>query len=255
MRIRSSLLLLVSLALALASCADSSSTLTDGEGSAGDNANDSVAQDSAPVIVETTTTAPWEETLKEYPLLTLLDEDERDGSVGSSSFVMVDENNVPVFSGSADFPQFIVTIDAWYGAVNYVEHTMSTSNVELVDGTPRNTECGNNLAHLQKTGLNEYVRTFDQLPALRGTILSWDSPACEEDRPVDLDKLFEGSKMQIDVDETGFELWSPENDLSAPIRFRKLVPTNQAPPDTTTSIAPETTDVSQTTTTGVEGND
>jgi len=251
MRTRSLLFLLIPLAFVIAGCGGETSTLTEGDSDTEVVEADAVADDSSPVTLAPTTTQPWDETLADYPLLTILDDDRRDGSVGSASFVLVDADGTPLPSGSDDFPAFIVEIDGWYGAVNYIEHTISANNAKLRDGKVRSVQCGGSFAHLRKTGDNEYVRNLDQLPAIRGTILSWDAAACEENLPVNFDDLFDGP-IQIQITDAGFELNAPVADLSAPILFRKLAPEIEAQVPQTTTIAPETTDVPQSTTTTTE---
>jgi|GEM_PF-5111207 len=257
---RRSLLILLALAFFVVSCGNETSMLTAGDAVADASAQDSVespatttavGMDSAPIDLGPTTTAHWEDTLAEYPLLTVLD-DQQNVSIGRSLFVLVDDAGNPLFSGSQDVPNFIVTVTAWYGVDAYIEHTISTWFGEVIAGEVwSSTECGGDTAHLTKTGPDSYLRITNQLPQIRGSELDWDSDGCAENLPADFDRLFDG-EITIEVTEDGFVLTSAAGEVAS---FSKLDPRPQVPPaPTTVAVAttelPQTTVLPQTTTTG-----
>jgi len=261
MRIRSILLLLISLAVVAVGCGEQPTTIIAGDDTTDASADEamseddsgSVADESAPVEVGPTTTvapttppatAPWEDTLKEYPLLTILD-DQQNASIGSARFVLVDDSGNPILSGSDDLPLFIVKIDAWFGTDNYIEHTITTFYAELLDGEVVNsTRCGRDFSHFSKIGKDQYLRVRNQLPELKNTNLAWEDDGCADRLPANYDSLFEGP-VNLGVTDNGF--WV-STETSKPSRFMKLAPVNPQP-ETTTTIAVATTEAQRTTTT------
>lgn len=256
---RRSLLLLLALVLSVASCGNETSTLTAGDvtdasaedGTGSPATTTAVASDSAPIELGPTTTAHWEDTLVEYPLLTVLD-DQQNVSIGRALFVHVDDEGNPLFSGSHDIPNFIVTVTAWYGVDAYIEHTISTWFGEVIAGEVRSsTECGGDAAHLTKIGADSYLRIKNQLPQIRGSELVWTSDGCAENLPAGFDSIFDG-EITIEVTNDGFIVTSASGDGA---RFVKLDPPPAIEPvPTTVAVAttepPQTTAFPQTTTTG-----
>lgn len=260
------LVLLVFLALVLAACSDESTLI------AGDDATEaleedameaeesaSVADASAPFEI-TTTTAPasleqefaqaprttigWEETLQHYPLLTQLAEPPGSGT-GRAMFVLVDEDDQPIFSGDEDAPQFVVRISSWFGVDNYIEYTMSAANAQLVGGDVYLNDCGNFTAWLEQIGDATFVRRNGQLPAIEGSSLAWEDDGCPP-RPA-LDTLFQG-EIAIDVTETGLVVTDPNGERD-PAIFRRLNPPASAPTTTIVDLPATTIFVDTTTTT------
>lgn len=254
MNIRRFLVLFVSLALFAAACSDDDpNTLTVGD--TADDAASAVADASAPAELDLTTTtgpvpvpeeipsttAPWEDTLAEYPLLTVLDETDGVG-IGRSQFVLVDDENNIVFSGQDELPQFLVGIDAWWGVNNYIEFTIATANVELVDGQPEGRTCRRTWTHLSETQDGSFLRIPNQLPEVRNTGLAWDDEGCGQEPPIEFDVLFDGP-VEFEVIDNGFLLTGPDGASDGVARFQKLDPPPPAP------VAPSTTIFVDTTTT------
>lgn len=250
-------ILLLVLAVFLGACSDDTSELVVGDDTAdaADDATDvdsasPVADDSPPLAFTTTTapgglepdeyppvTASWDDTLAEYPLLTQLAEPPGSGT-GSASFVLVDDSGEPVFSGSDEFPAFMVTLDSWFGVNNYIEFTINTTNVELADGQVRSAlgRCSSTWTSLSQIE-DHFRRIPNQLPEVRGPILVWTSEGCDPNVSVELDYLFDGN-VAIDVTDTGIMVSSLDGDFE-PAQFLRLTP-----PDL--PISPETTDVATT---------
>lgn len=249
------------LALAAAGCGDTPTTVTAGDdttdAAGAEESSDvtgtaaaSVADDSAPIEVGPTTTAPWEVTLEEYPLLTLLDDQRGGVGAGSASFVLTNQDGTPTASGSKDHPAFLVRLDAWYGVNNYndIEFTIGTSNILLVDSQPREAQCGGNWAWLSQQSNSQFVRLPGQFPKVHGTEFAADASGCVENRPMQFDSLFD-VPVTIDVDTDGFTLLPVDGD-GDPHYFVKLDPpplpdvpattinvpaTTEPPPETTTT--------------------
>lgn len=221
MRIR---LVLFALALPLAGCGVDKPTLIAGDTPADIDVlrseSGSVADDSSPVDVGPMTTTPSDVTLDENPLLRLLDDDGGSAMIGSASFVLVDNSDRSIPSGSTDFPEFLVRIEAWYGVNNYIEYTMSYANVALVDGQRERFQCGNTWAGLAQTGSDIFQHTPNKLPEVKETTLVWPSSGCVEDLPIDFASLFE-NEVAIEVNDTGF-LVSQLDMSEVPARFEKL---------------------------------
>ena len=212
---------LLSLYLCLAACGGEKPNLIAGDAPADSDAVGSVADDSGPVEVGPTTTAPWDVTLEQYPLLRLLDEPNSGPGIGSASFVLVDESDQALASGSTEFPEFMARIDAWYGVDTYITFTIKTTNVEVIDGQPVG-QCGNNWAGLTQTDSDRFQRTPNELPKVKGTDLVCDASGCEKYLPIELDSLFK-NEVEIEVTDTGFIV--SQLDMSeAPARFKKLAP-------------------------------
>ncbi len=248
---RTRFLVLLFVALVLAACGSDRPTLIAGD-SVADAADEpapvsddagSVAEDSAPIEVGPTTTAPWDVTLVEYPLLRVLDETQNDAQIGSARFILVDDTNQPRASGSIEFPEFYVQLDAWYGVSKYIEFTIRTANVEIVDGEVAWVQCGNNWSTLSQLDSGRFQRIQNTLPDVKGTNLGWDSFGCEPLLAVDFDRLFEG-EIAIEVTDSGFLLTAADA-LGETYRFEKLdppsLPSLPAPPIDQTTIARQTT--------------
>lgn len=262
MRIR----LVVALAtmLVLSGCASNPTTLIAGDDGSGDvqaadavlDQSGAVANDSAPIETQTTlppqTTVPWEVTLEEYPLLKQLHETQG-ASIGRATFVLVEMDGEPVFSGAVDYPQFAVTIDGWYAASNFndIEFTMSHANVSLVDGQVDSEQCANNWAWLAQPDPGVFARLENQLPDVAGTELEWASYGCAEDLTIDFEYLFEDTVM-IDVTDAGFNLADATGETHS---FTVLAaPPNSTGPDVATTEPTATTEPPQTTTTELDNS-
>ncbi len=257
------LFLLSLFALVAVGCSDDEpNTVTAGSNSELEEAMDdsameeysgAISDDSAPIEVGPTTTAPWETTLEDYPLLTLLDDDGL-AWIGTASFIMTDRDGTPTFSGGDNNPEFLVKIDGWFGANNYIEFTINTANVNLdtAEGRPEYRLCGGHVAWLSQVGEDQYRRFPGQLPEIRGSSLDWTSEGCAESGiPGQFASLFnEAVAVEVLSDGSGFSI-SPANGDGDPHYFTKLDP---AEIDTTTLIAPETTEPPQTTTTTTEAS-
>jgi len=207
-----------------------------------DSQTSAVADHSAPMAVSPSTTAPWEVTLKEYPLLQTLDETESDAQIGSARFILVDDAGEPVASGSSKYPEFYVQLDAWHGVRRYIEFTIRTANVERIDGEVSSFQCGNNWSTLAQLGSSRFQRVSNTLPEVKGTNLAWDAAGCEPLLPVEFDRLFEG-EVEIEILEIGF-LLSNADAVGETYRFAKLDP--PVPPAAQVTTLPiETTTTAQ----------
>lgn len=149
-------LLVLATCLFLAACSDEGPTLISGastdvaaidsddvvdesEAMEDEEGFDAVAEASAPVEVPLTTTTttppqttvPAEAHLARHPLLEVLDGD----SFLSAYFILVDDDNVPIFSGFDEFPEFVVFVST-PGPNPPIEYGISPSNVEIINGQP-----------------------------------------------------------------------------------------------------------------------
>lgn len=231
-------LLLVAVILAVAGCSNDSVNVAS-EGLAGD-AESGAPEDSGEV--GPTTTAPWEVTLEEYPLLQVLDDAPSSTLISRATFVLADEAGEPVFSGDEVSPQFMIRIESWFGVTNDIEFTTTAADGLIVDGeVHRFDDCGEWWSWLEQTADGSFRYRPGQLPRVRGTDLAWESDGCPPSRPANV-SLLEG-ELSIDVGTDGFVL---SNGNGQAATFAKLDPPPPRSEVTTTTIVETTT----TTTTG-----
>jgi len=230
-------------------CGNSPTTVTSGDSTA-DAASDqteAVADDSAPVATSPSTTAPWAVTLDEFPLLTLVDDQGRGGDVwlGSASFLLVNQDGMPTFSGGDKNPEFLVKLSAYLGVENDVEFTINSANVNTQDSdeNPEYRLCGGQVAWLAPVGDNQFRRVPNQLPQIRGSELAWDGEGfAPSGVPGQFISLFDQAVVvDVAADGSGFTI-TPANGDGDPHRFTKLDPPAPAPsPPVTANVATTTT--------------